>query len=107
MSDLRQDITAWQRVAFPDSTVSGIAAHLHEEARELLADARQVEMGEVLCPGSRDRASVEAADVYLLLIAFCDHAGIDLDTAARKKLEENKRRTWGPQNKDGYSKHVE
>lgn len=37
----------------------------------------------------RDRSAEELADVLLYLIRFADKAGIDLEQAARKKLERN------------------
>ncbi len=40
-------------------------------------------------PGFRDRLGEECADVLLYLLLICERAGIDLETAARAKIELN------------------
>ncbi len=40
-------------------------------------------------PGFRDRLGEECADVLLYLLLICERAGIDLEAAARAKMELN------------------
>jgi hypothetical protein len=53
---------------------------------------------------------MEYADCYMLLMDIASNNGIllsDIHAAAERKLEINKNRKWGKQNKDGSIEHVE
>jgi hypothetical protein len=72
-----------------EATAASKAAHLAREAEELRNDPADVR---------------EMADVFLLLSHISD--GYDLVAAAREKLEENKRRSWGQPDAEGVVEHV-
>lgn len=48
----------------------------------------------------------EAADCFLLLIHIAHIMEFDLLDEARKKMEINKKRTWGEPDEDGVIEHV-
>lgn len=85
------EVAQWAEATFPGQTAKSKADHLVDEAREL-ADA----------PDDGE----EMADVLLLLLHIAHMQGVNLMLEARKKLEINKRRQWGPADTRGVHKHV-
>lgn len=88
---LMREIEAWQAETFPRATPQSCANHLLSEATELK---------------NAPRDPREMADVFMLLIGCANAAGVDLASAAREKLEENRERTWGAENSQGFIEHV-
>lgn len=100
-NDLQYDQVQWSKATFPDEQVWGLLAHLKKEIDEIAG---------TIGNGSVPELAEEFADAYLLLIdaaGRCEIAASEIMTAAREKLEVNKRRKWGPLNADGFSEHVE
>jgi hypothetical protein len=85
------EIRAFQTKTFPLATPSSIAEHLRREAIELAAHPTDGE---------------EMADIFTLLIGSAAEAGVDLAAAVRRKLEKNKRRSWGAPDEHGVVQHV-
>ena len=73
-----------------------LAMLLASEAGELLAEYRWVrnEMADALScePEARQRIANEVGDVGIALMLLCDRTGIDLQTAMRDKLAQNRHR---------------
>lgn len=90
LSFVAYEIVQWQRETFRHQGVPETAHHLKEEAVELERNPYDEE---------------EMADVFFLLLAVADRAGVDLAQAAAAKLEENRRRKWELQ-PDGSHRHV-
>lgn len=91
LDGLAQEVRAWQRVTFPRATPHSVATHLLKEARELHRE-----------PGDAE----EIADLFMLVVGAAGASGVDLAAAVRRKLEENKGRTWGEPDADGVVEHV-
>lgn len=89
---LAREIVDWQHATFGHATPASCAAHLLDEAQELVKAPTDPE---------------EMADVFLLIVGVADRAGIDLRGAVRGKLEKNKRRAWGPVQPNGVVYHVD
>lgn len=74
-------------------TLRNLIVSLNLEAGELLeltqwkSDAEMAVLGSE--PAAREALSDECADVLLYLLLIAERAGIDLETAARNKLEKN------------------
>jgi dCTP diphosphatase len=73
-----------------------LAMLLASEAGELVAEYRWVrnDMADALShePDARQRIANEIGDVGIALMLLCDRTGIDLQTAMREKLVQNRRR---------------
>ena len=82
----------WQQFHDPKN----LAMLLASEAGELLAEYRWVrnDAADALSrePEARQRISNEIGDVGIALMLLCDRTGIDLQTAMRDKLTQNRRR---------------
>ena len=79
----------WAQFHDPKNLAMAVAS----EAGELLAEYRWV-ASEAADEWSRDpenqrRAAMEAADVGISLLLFCDRIGVDLVEAIRRKIELN------------------
>jgi NTP pyrophosphatase (non-canonical NTP hydrolase) len=74
-------------------TPGNLAASISVEAAELLElfqwSRGQKGWDELTDPAIRTRVEQELADILLYLIRFADKAGIDLETAARRKIALN------------------
>lgn len=90
LNRFQAEVNYWQAATFPESTVESVLKHLRREVREL----------------SRTKRSVEAADVFLLLLAFCGKRGLSLAKLARTKLAINRKRKWGKPDRYGVREHV-
>ena len=73
-------------------TPKDLAISVSVEAAELLELFQWQKEADQLDPEVRDKASGEAADVLMYLLLLCDRLEIDLVTAARDKLDRNRRR---------------
>jgi NTP pyrophosphatase (non-canonical NTP hydrolase) len=93
----QQEIGEWSAKTFPKSTLPSTLTHLTHEVEELW----QAELKD------QPKAYVEeeAADVLILLIQFCNRAGIDLDSALRAKHAKNLQRRWLPPDAEGVVYH--
>ena len=91
LDSLAAEIREWQDATFPTATAASAAKHLLSEAHELVAQPTDPE---------------EMADIFLLVIAVANKAGVNLAEAAAAKLAKNKARKWGKPNADGYVEHV-
>jgi NTP pyrophosphatase (non-canonical NTP hydrolase) len=74
-------------------TVKNLLLSLNLEAAELLElgqwksdDQVEAMLGD---PAFKERLGEECADVFLYLLLICERAGIDLPTAAGRKIERN------------------
>jgi hypothetical protein len=94
MDKLQKDLYQWASKQFKGQPVSGKFSHLRKEIDELEAEQQDI---------------MEYADCYMLLMDIASNNGIllsDIHAAAERKLEINKKRNWGKQNKDGSICHV-
>ena len=87
---LSETICRWGERTFPKASPASLAAHLHDEAGELL-DSHLPE---------------EAADVFILLVQYADVWGFNLAEAVQQKHEKNLRRTWGEPDARGVVRHI-
>jgi len=80
----------WQQFHDPKNLAMAIAS----EAGELLAEYRWIPSGEsdrwTADPENHRRVALEAADVGISLLLFCDRAGVDLAGAMIEKIEINR-----------------
>lgn len=97
LSVFQLTIGEWARDTFPNHTAAGIAAHLNEEAHEVLNCAIGL---------STKPIAEELADCFILLATLADHLGVSIAEAARDKHAINVRRRWA-RGSGGYHKHVE
>ncbi len=77
----------------PFHGLKNLMLSLNLEAAEILELAQWKSDDEIeqaaADPGFRDRLGEECADVLLYLLLICERAGIDLETAARAKIDLN------------------
>lgn len=123
----QEEVGEWAKETFPDATNKEVRDHLAREMIELLgittienAIAHTLAHKTFTTPSGytgvpyrvyhgefrRDQSAEEAADIYLLLLSFCDRNGRDLQEEARKKFEINKGRKWGPPDAEGVREHI-
>lgn len=86
----QKEVNEWQAVTFPESTKETVLTHLKREAAEI----------------SLSQDPMEAADIFLLLMAFLGKSGVLLSTVAREKFEICKKRKWGEPDSEGVREHV-
>lgn len=101
IDELFKEITAWQRKTFPLSDALSRSKHLREEAGELVESLEQNK--------PLDEVKKEAADILILLfgvVSSLRYDFLDLVSWVEKKMEENKKRTWGAPDPDGVVRHV-
>ena len=94
LDSLQMDLYEWATKQFKDQPISGKFSHLRKEIDELEEDQKDV---------------MEYADCYMLLMDIASNNGVllsQIHVAAERKLEINKKRKWGKQNKDGSVEHV-
>lgn len=94
------DNRAWTDKTFPGATGIGALRHMQREADETI---------EAIQEGRRLGALQELADCYLLLLNACSRMGFSFDSLqfmAEKKMEENRKRTWGQVNYEGFAEHI-
>lgn len=79
----------WAQFHDPKNLAMAVAS----EAGELLAEYRWVASTDADSwsqePANRDRVAMEAADIGIALLLFCDRIGIDLPKAIANKIELN------------------
>jgi hypothetical protein len=86
-------IVDWADEAFPDRTITNAIQKLVlEEIPEYLTSQQD---------------PMELADLGILLYDIAHLAGVDLESAIRKKMEINKGRTWAIDKVTGLMRHVE
>lgn len=85
------EVVEWQGKQFPHSNPAGFAAHLLDEANELVEEPTSAE---------------EMADILMLLVGLASICGVDLAAELRRKLEINKARKWGDADERGVVSHV-
>lgn len=91
LTNFQEQVAAWSSATFPLSNNKNRAAHVLEEAHELVA-----------VPDD----PYEAADIMLLLLHHAQVNGYDLLTATKKKFEIIKKRQWLPPDENGIVRHV-
>lgn len=84
-------ITAWQAKTFPTATLSSCMTHLRREVEELASNPKDGE---------------EIADVFFLLLAVANQAGVNLAEEVAKKFEKNLKRKWKEPDAEGVVEHV-
>lgn len=81
----------WEQYHDPKNLAMAVAS----EAGELLAEYRWIANAEVDAwskePENGQRVAMEAADVGIALLLFCDRVGVDLPTAMGEKIEVNRK----------------
>lgn len=96
LNDLAHQLSKWSQKTFGNDNKrgpEGAMRHLKLEVEEVLKQPDDV---------------LEYADCFMLIVDAARRAGFDMPElldAAHKKLEENKKREWGPVNKLGISTH--
>lgn len=91
MDSFQKEAFEWSSATFPHQTQHSQISHLRKEVEEL-----------ALTPEDGS----ELADCLILLLNLASMAGLDLLTEARRKLEINRRRTWGAPDADGVCHHT-
>jgi phosphoribosyl-ATP pyrophosphohydrolase len=88
IGELQNEVGEWHRKTF------GYDARIKSKiAEKLLEESAELRRAEADCLGHYNEAE-EAADVAIVLLAYCDREGIDLDGAIRAKMAINAGRTW-------------
>lgn len=81
----------WEQFHDPKNLAMAVAS----EAGELLAEYRWIANDEADAwsrePANSQRVAMEAADVGIALLLFCDRVGVDLVKAIGEKIETNAR----------------
>lgn len=93
------EIAAWQRETFGQSTALSKIEHLKEEIEELRIDLAIDGLGKHL----------EFADCFILLFGAADASGMtyeDIMNAIDEKMAINRSRKWGDPDANGVVKHV-
>lgn len=93
------EISAWQKETFGQSTSLSKIAHLVEELEELILDLKN----------NNPERRLEFADCFFLLFgaAACDGMSyMDICIAIQEKFVINKSRKWGKPDENGVVKHL-
>lgn len=93
------EIAAWQKETFGQSTALSKIAHLAEELAELSYDLINKNPGR----------NLEFADCFFLLFGAAAADGMsyeDICESIQRKFEINKKRTWGIPDENGIVKHI-
>jgi len=96
MDDLQKKISDWQDATFPSATIDSMFRHMISELKEL---------SEKL--DDPHAAAEELADMQHLLFGIASKMGFSLHDITNKKFKINKKRSWGPQNEQGFIEHME
>jgi len=116
LNSLAAAIKVWQKETFPKATLTSTAEHLMREAKELHSAAFSLDVVRRNIDGLQahipTRALVEdvadeLCDVFHLLVAVAEAAGIDLGRAVADKFAVNLGREWGEPDEQGVVEHVE
>ena len=99
IADVQAQIGSWQKQTFGTIDPQGQLRKLCQEARELNAEFAY-EQGKVT-----EEVRLEAADVAIVLMGFCERMGIDLERAITDKMAINRERKWTAQG-DGTFQHI-
>jgi len=92
MDELQKEIVKWHKETFPNATKKAIEDKLAEECGELTSAAFFL---------TDDHVADEGADVVIVLCSLLDRMNLSLETIVRRKLEINKKRTWGKETSNG------
>lgn len=95
--ELSDEITEWQDSVFTKATPLSATTHLKKEVLELAID---------LINCDYEKARIEIADCFLLIIAVAHLSGIDLEASIEEKMAINRRRVWGEPDAYGVVEHV-
>lgn len=90
----QEKINCWQNKTFKNSTGFSIKEHLKKEIQEFFSERNRI----------KQRA--EAADIVILLYAFADVSGFNLQEEVNKKMEINIKRKWGNPDENGVIEHI-
>lgn len=109
LDQLQREVGEWGLRTFPDSTMDSILNHFCEEILEFVGPWRMLEAIARLPATKRvaDGDDAEIPDAPLLLLHYCERAGISLDTAMREKFEACQKRTYAHDATAGYARHIE
>lgn len=95
LSDLQQYVAAIvKHRGFVDNSAQHDFIMLTEEVGELAKALRKWNGDSVATDSVVSELEHEVADVLMMLLGFCNQAGIDLEKAFRDKEEKNKQRVW-------------
>lgn len=95
LDDLQQYVAAIvEHRGFANDSVQYDFIMLTEEVGELAKALRKWSGDSMATDSTVSEMEHEAADVLMMLLGFCNQAGIDLEKALRDKEEKNKLRTW-------------
>jgi len=105
MREIQKEVGEWHREKFGETTYGllwAIISKIEEECGEL---------SDVQCLSAIQDTSkelpMEAADVAIALMAFCDRSGIDLEAAIRAKMRVNWCREWTQNDKGEWVREKE
>jgi NTP pyrophosphatase (non-canonical NTP hydrolase) len=93
MVEIEKEVLDWHRSTFPNATNTAVLEKLKEETLELLA--------ELVKPSTRENTEKEIADVAIVSISLLNRWGTSLSDQIKLKLEINKLRSWGDEDKNG------
>jgi NTP pyrophosphatase (non-canonical NTP hydrolase) len=104
---LIKDILDWHKETFPNATEEAVAAKLLEEAHELWCELVNHE----ITRSTKSEAEMldEVADVFIVATRYIDMRSggtVSILDIIEKKMERNKRRTWGPEEANGDRRRV-
>jgi len=95
----------WEQFHDPKNLAMAVAS----EAGELLAEYRWIADGEADAwskePENKQRVAMEAADVGIALLLFCDRVGVDLVEAICEKIEVNAKHYPVEKSRGHHSRH--
>jgi NTP pyrophosphatase (non-canonical NTP hydrolase) len=91
MKDLQQEVITWVNSVYPKRTLMTTLIKYQEEVAEV-----------VKAPTDE----MELADIMILTLDLFHQAGVDVDTAVRKKLEINRNRSWAIEPTTGVMRHT-
>jgi len=100
------EITAWQKVTFPNATALSKIHHLNQEIQELTVELSQNKM---CITEVQINTRLEFADCFLLLFDAAAANGMsyqDCINAIQEKFEINKSRKWGKPDENGVVNHI-
>lgn len=92
---LQEEVATWQAETFPGSEIPSKIAHLKKEVVELDQSI------------TAEGIAQESADCLLLLYGIASLGGFNLEYETWKKLQINRRRTWGEADADGVVEHID
>lgn len=115
LSEFQEEVGIWGNETFnptgaidPGDFFEGRINHLEKEIKELkIAFLEPYAWTEYNKNKKNQEIKEEIVDCYLLVLHLVHLRGFDLLDEARKKMEINRGRKWGPPDKNGVIEHTE